>query len=48
LRLKFKIFKNRNQTFSLANQNRTVAEVEGEDEVVKTLSCHALFSDNLM
>jgi hypothetical protein len=31
-----------------AFENQTVAEVEVEDEVVvKALSCHALFSDNI-
>lgn len=32
---------------SLDKLIQTVADVEGEDEVVKALSFHALFSDNI-
>lgn len=34
-------------TDSESSLNQTVAEVEGKDEVVKALLCHALFSDNI-
>jgi hypothetical protein len=36
-----------NSSLAFSFTDQTVAEVKGEDEVVKALSCHALFSNNI-